>query len=355
MESNLLSRLEDLQPLVRAIAWRWSRDRPTEEDDLAQEIATRLWLVLRRRPDAPQEYLAAAARHAALDYRTRGPSVDRLSQSGRQHRWQMVSLEALLEEDDEETGHLPGPHRGDGASPVEDMVVARLLYDQLRERLTPRQAAFLILRLRGYSPGEAGDLLGLTPRQTNNVGIRLRAKARALWGAEGPVPGEAYAIVPEAAEELGAAPVTVCYYCRRGMLAGARLVRGRWLIPRPLRLKDGAVPQDPAVATVAEAAQELCLSPVTVAMLCRQGNIEGAYRQGRQWRIPRPIRLNRHDGRDGHATAQEAAQQLGLKPVTIAWLCRRGKLLGARLVGGRGGRWLIPRPIQRSGPTLAPG
>lgn len=170
MESNLLSRLEDLQPLVRAIARQWSRDRPAEEDDLAQEIATRLWLVLRRQPDAPQEYLAAAARHAALDHRTRGPSVDRLSQSGRQHRWQMVSLEALLEEDDEETGHLPGPHRGDGASPVEDMVVARLLYDQLRERLTPRQADFLILRLPGLLPWGGGGPLGPHPKADQQRG-----------------------------------------------------------------------------------------------------------------------------------------------------------------------------------------
>ena len=182
MESNLLSRLEDLQPLVRAIARQWSRDRPAEEDDLAQEIATRLWLVLRRRPDAPHEYLAAAARHAALDYRTRGPSVDRLSQSGRQHPWQMVSLEALLDEDDEETGHLPGPHRGDGASPVEDMVVARLLYDQLRERLTPRQAAFLILRLRGATPLGRRETSWASPQGRPTTWVLDSGQRRVLSG-----------------------------------------------------------------------------------------------------------------------------------------------------------------------------
>lgn len=90
MESpDLLYRLEDLRPLIRHLARQWSRDCPAQKDDLIQEMTVKALLVLRRRPDAPREYLAAAVRHTALDYRTQGPSVDRLSQSGRHHPWQM--------------------------------------------------------------------------------------------------------------------------------------------------------------------------------------------------------------------------------------------------------------------------
>ena len=342
MESNFLSRLQELQPVVRAVARQWSRDCPAEEPDLVQEMALTVWMILSRRPDAPREYLAAAVRNTALSYRRRGVSVDRLYQ--RRHLWHTESLDALLDEDpDGDRGRLPAQRR-DGASPVEDIVVARFLYAQLRQRLTARETAFLELRLQGFSPEEAGDLLGLRRSQRDRVGTRLRAKARALWETEGPVPGTAYATVREAARELGVTPTTVYYYCQHGILEGARLVRRCWLIPRPLRLPDYAVPGDPALATVAEAAQELCLSPVTVAQFCRGGKIQGAYREGRQWRIPRPVQLRKVEGQKDCATAQEAATELGLKPVTIALLCRQGKFPGACL---KKGHWLIPRPVKR--------
>ncbi len=54
----------------------------------------------------------------------------------------------------------------------------------------------------------------------------------------------------------------------------------------------GIPPKNTAIATVAEAPREIYMSPMTVAQFCRLGKIEGAYRQGRLWRILRPIRLN---------------------------------------------------------------
>ena len=72
---------------------------------------------------------------------------------------------------------------------------------------------------------------------------------------------------------------------------------GEWLIRRPLVLRNH---RDQEMATATEAARELRLHPTTVARLCLQGKIEGAYRQGCHWRIPRPIQL-RKDGQDGHA------------------------------------------------------
>jgi len=110
-----------------------------------------------------------------------------------------------------------------------------------------------------------------------------------------------------------------------------------------VHLQDITRSKNPAIATVNEAARKLYLSPVTVAQFCRQGRIEGAYRQGKLWHIPRPVRLN--GNHQGYATAREAAQELGLKPVTIALLCRQGRLQRARMEKGR---WLIPTPVKRS-------
>ena len=89
---------------------------------------------------------------------------------------------------------------------------------------------------------------------------------------------------------------TIRYYCQRGMME-ARREQGHWLIRRPLRLRNV---KDPAVVTVAEAARELHLNRSTIAKFCFQGKIQGAYRQGCQWRIPRPIRLKK-DGHNGYA------------------------------------------------------
>ncbi|MDD5094391.1 MAG: helix-turn-helix domain-containing protein [Dehalococcoidia bacterium] len=336
---------EELQPVMSRIAYHWSEDCPADRDDILQEMALKLFLVLRRRPDAPREYLIAAIRRVPLDYRARGSSVNKLYHKKRRRHWRTLSLDAILDESEGVGGRRYHPRWGDGHnSPVEDIVVAELMHSQLKERLTLRQAAFLELRLTGYGVDEVGKQLGLNRCQTNNVAIALRAKAKTLWEADGPVPGTDYATVEQAARELGVSPITVRGYCQRGLLAGTLKQGQQWLIPRPVQPPHAPVrpSKDPALATVTEAARELCLSQVTVAQFCRQGKIEGSYRQGRVWQIPRPIRLN--GNHDGYMTAQDAARELGLKPVTIALLCRQGRLDGARMEKGR---WLIPVPIKR--------
>ncbi|MFA4837450.1 MAG: helix-turn-helix domain-containing protein [Dehalococcoidia bacterium] len=343
-DSNFQSRLEELQPAMKAIAYHWASDCPADREDMLQEMALTLCLVLRRYPDAPREYLTGALKRVPLDYRSRGSSVNRINQKKRKRHWHTVSLDALLDESEGVSGRRYHPRQGDGnSSPVEDMVVAELMCAQLRERLTPRENAFLNLRLMGFSVDEAGQKLGLNRCQTNNVTTRLRTKARALWEADGPVAGTDYVTVDQAASELGLSPITVRCYCQRGILAGALKQGQQWLIRRPIQLQHVPRSKNAAIATVAEAACELYMSPVTVAQFCRQGRIEGAYRQGKLWHIPRPVRLN--GNHHGFATAQEAAKELGLKPVSIALLCRQGRLQGARMERGR---WLIPSPIRRS-------
>ena len=229
METNLLTQLKNLQPVMRAVARQWSTDRPPDEDDLFQEMALELLSLLQRRPDAPREYITTALRRVPLKYRRRGASVDRPSPRRRKHQWQIVSLEFLNERDGNGVNYH---HRINQASPVEDKVIANLMQAELFQSLTHRQATFLRLRLQGYSRKEAGDELGFNRAQVSGLTDKIRTKARILWDGDGP----ACATIAEAAQELSLPPRAVNRYCHQGILKGARFERGRWLIPRPIKL-----------------------------------------------------------------------------------------------------------------------
>ena len=111
-------------------------------------------------------------------------------------------------------------------------MIANLMQAELFQSLTHRQAAFLRLRLQGYSPKEARDELKLNWAQVKGLGVKIRAKARILWDGDGP----ACATLAEVAQELRLPLRVVNRYCHQGMLEGARFERGRWLIPRPIKL-----------------------------------------------------------------------------------------------------------------------
>ena len=228
MESNFLSRFKELQPLIRSVAWNWSRNCPTEKDDLLQEMALHLWRLLQHRPDAPREYIVTALRRVPLGYGARGSSVDRPSPKRRPYQWHIESLESLIGE----YGNESQLHRGKLHSPVESKVIASLMQDELLESLPHRQAAFLRLRLQGYSREEVGEELGLNRSQLSGLTDRIRTKARTLWDGDGP----AYATTSEVAKELRLPLNTVNRYCHQGRLYGARFERGRWLVPRPIKL-----------------------------------------------------------------------------------------------------------------------
>jgi len=228
-ESNFLSRLKEFQPVMRAVARHWSRNCPPDEDDLLQEMALELRCLLQHRPDAPREYITTALRRVPLKYRARGSSVDRPSPKRRKHQWQIESLEFLTERDGNGGNYH---HRINQASPVEDKVIANLMQAELFQSLTHRQAVFLQLRLQGYSPKEAGDELGFNRAQVRGLSVRIRAKARILWDGDGP----ACVTLNEVAQELRLPLRVVNRYCHQGMLPGARFERGRWLVPRPIKL-----------------------------------------------------------------------------------------------------------------------
>ena len=229
METNFLSQLKEYQPVMRAVARRWSIERPADEDDLYQEMALELWRLLQRRPDAPRKYITTVLRKVPLKYRARGSSVDRPSPSRRNHQWQIKSLESLIECNGNDGNHN---HQQNWASPVEDSVIARLMQADLEERLTPRQLAFQRLRWQGYSPKDIHHEFGLSWSQVKGFAVEIRAKAHIIWDGDGP----ACVTLAEAACELGVSRRSASQYCNQGILKGARFERGRWLVPRPIRL-----------------------------------------------------------------------------------------------------------------------
>ena len=97
--------------------------------------------------------------------------------------------------------------------------------------------------------------------------------------------------------------------------------------------------------TVEAAAKIMGLMPVTVRLLCRKGQIEDAVKFGGAWAIPdRPIYTNRRS--PGRPPSERddvgaAAKTLGLMPATVRLLCQRGQIEGAVKFEGV---WVIPDP-----------
>ena len=161
-------RLEDLDKGIQSMARTWARDDPDVWEDLAQEGRLAIYLELRANPDSPDAHLFQRAKHVILDYRKQGKSVDgKLHRTfGRPHVWILTSLDA--------NPKVLLVFRSRWANPVQDQALARVTYDELRERLTGQQARYLALRLQGYQGKEVDFLLDLTKKQ----GFYLRKKIK---------------------------------------------------------------------------------------------------------------------------------------------------------------------------------
>ncbi len=161
-------RLEDLDKGIKALARTWARDNPDVWEDLAQEARLAIYLELKENPESPRTHLFQRARHVILDYRKKGRSVDgKLHRTfGRPHVWMLASLDG--------GPRAPLAIRSGQASPVEDLALARVVYGELRERLSGQQPQYLALRIQGYQGREVDYLLGLTKKQ----GFYLRKKIK---------------------------------------------------------------------------------------------------------------------------------------------------------------------------------
>lgn len=192
LQEETQARLEQLEPDVRRLARRWCRDRPDAADDLTQVARVAVWRLLWERPDAPVPHLIKKAKEAILVERKRGCSVDgRLDPvTGRQTRWLIESLDAPRLDGQEPLAEAlaSGPVRAHNLweSPVEEEALGRVLYQTLRELLTPREDALLSLLLLGYEPKGAGAHLKLTKQQAYRTRQTIQRKAVQILGVEYP-------------------------------------------------------------------------------------------------------------------------------------------------------------------------
>ncbi len=179
--------LKRYQRLILKTAGRWTRHHPDWWEDVQQEIAVELWRVLSQRPNAPISYLIVVANNAAHKCLSRGTSVDRPLELKRVQRWQMVSLDVVMtsEDGDEETVDSDKVRRhqrhNEWKSYVEDIVIARQLYQEIHGCLSRMERAVLRARLQGYTLFNMPGVLGLEYEQVQNAAIRIRKKARRIW------------------------------------------------------------------------------------------------------------------------------------------------------------------------------
>ena len=193
---DALVRLDALEPDVKRLARRWARDAPHAEDDLTQVARVSVWQLLRERPDAPPSHLMQEAKEAILRERKRGCSVDgRLNPTWQRAKtWTTVSLDDPYGRlDGTDDALASGPIRAHNLweSPVEGEALGHVLYEMLREILTPKEDALLALFLVGYWNKEAQKLLGLSKKEVRCARYALQRKVMALVDPDGVAPPSA--------------------------------------------------------------------------------------------------------------------------------------------------------------------
>ena len=225
------ARLEQLEPDIRRLARRWCRDRPDAADDLAQVARLAMWLMLKERPDAPVQHLKYRAKQEILDEKKLGRSVDgRLDPvTRRAFRWLIVSLDAPRLDGQEPLADslASGPVHAHNLweSPVEEEALGRVLYQTLRELLTPREDTLLALLLLGYLHKEAGAMLRLTKQQVHRTHQAIQRKAVVLLGLDGQRP-------PSSARQRAARTAAVARWARRDPFVAPATVQAllAWLM-----------------------------------------------------------------------------------------------------------------------------
>ena len=96
--------------------------------------------------------------------------------------------------------------------------------------------------------------------------------------------------------------------------------------------------------TVHEAAEELSIRSSHVQQLCRDGRIQGVRRHGKLlWLMPSPVVILGQKPL-GHVYVHEATEELGISRQRVAVLCKDGYIQGAYLLGRR---WVMPSPVVR--------
>jgi len=172
-------------------------------EDMVQVATLEVWKELKDYPDAPIGYIWQVAYRAAIHVLRSGKSVDSL-RTDRPFKYQMVSLEALIEhkdgQDTVDDALARRRRHGEIPKPTEDSAVARVMDYELRKSLTPRQEQVLDLRLQQYSESEVAAVLGISQVSVSQHVLKIRTLALAAWGDK-PQPPPPVKLTPEEARE----------------------------------------------------------------------------------------------------------------------------------------------------------
>ncbi|MDP3064807.1 MAG: hypothetical protein Q8O40_16645, partial [Chloroflexota bacterium] len=200
--------------------------------DLAQVARLAMGHMLKERPDAPAPHRIYKAKQEILDQKKLGRSVaGRLDPvTRRAFRWLIVSLDAPPPDgchplaDSLASGPVHAHNLWE--SPVEEEALGRILYQTLRDLLTPREDVLLaLLLLLGYGPKGAGHLLELTRQQTFRTQQAIQVKAAVLLGLDGERP-------PPSARQRAARTAAVARWARHDPFVAPATVQAllAWLM-----------------------------------------------------------------------------------------------------------------------------
>lgn len=172
------ARIQELEPDIRKMVRHWSWDCPESWEDLAQEARLAIYLQLKQDPETPRSHLMQHAKCAILRYRQRGRSVDgKLNRMARRsHVWKMVSLDADpgIELIDDGSPYF----RAHQLTPVEDLVLDKVTYQEMTRRLSEQQAQYLALKLQGYASRQIVAMMGMTQWGGHRLREEIKRQAR---------------------------------------------------------------------------------------------------------------------------------------------------------------------------------
>jgi RNA polymerase sigma-70 factor (ECF subfamily) len=151
-DDELATLRADLVQAVERVCPPWLSDR---REDLVQEALIRVAEIRRREPD--RELAASYLRRSAYN-----ALVDEIRRLRRRRETPLESEEGVLQPPSE----APGPERLSVARQL-----GREIHDCLTRLVAPRRRA-VALYLQGHSGPESAELMGWTPKRTNNLVYR---------------------------------------------------------------------------------------------------------------------------------------------------------------------------------------
>ena len=176
-ESEILSRLEQLDDYIGYRAWYLMDSDHMAREDLSQEARKAIVKTLKNGDHYPNSYLRQVASTAMSQYLRRGKSVDKpWNDYERRHGCRIHSLDAPRT--DGRDRHEVSLYR---QRRLEDVADARIMLDQLESHLDSPQRHVLHLLRQGYSQVHISRALGRPARHIYNTARTIRDKAREIW------------------------------------------------------------------------------------------------------------------------------------------------------------------------------